>query len=175
MSDDEPMNDGEEYDLDGDSDQSEGNVGIENRYNGRLPVIPCTLSRRLPNIPVSRTLIDSDANICWTTIAVCMLHVTWHKHDSANLSRLPCSKTLVDSDAKAALEGFEKVLEMQGDEKGEWGFKALKQIVKLHFRFKRFDKMIERYITTLHNTLQHCTPRCNSTLGSERCGTITEW
>lgn len=55
------------------------------------------------------------------------------------------SKALIDSDAKAALEGFDKVLEMQGEEKGEWGFKALKQIVKLYFRLERFGDMIERY------------------------------
>ena len=59
-------------------------------------------------------------------------------------SEIECSKALIDSDAKAALEGFDKVLEMQGEEKGEWGFKALKQIVKLYFRLERFGDMIER-------------------------------
>ena len=34
---------------------------------------------------------------------------------------------------------------MQGDDKGDWGFKALKQIVKLHFRNEKYDQMITRY------------------------------
>lgn len=45
---------------------------------------------------------------------------------------------------KAALAGFEEVLEME-EEKGEWGFKALKQIVKLKFRMGQFQNMLVRY------------------------------
>lgn len=40
--------------------------------------------------------------------------------------------------------GFEEVLKMEA-EKGEWGFKALKQIVKLKFRLGDFRNMIVRY------------------------------
>jgi len=36
------------------------------------------------------------------------------------------SKALKEDDPKSALESFEKVLELE-QEKGEWGFKALKQ------------------------------------------------
>lgn len=54
------------------------------------------------------------------------------------------AKGLLDSDGNAALAGFEEVLKME-EEKGEWGFKALKQIVKLKFRIGEFENMLVRY------------------------------
>lgn len=54
------------------------------------------------------------------------------------------SKGLLETDNNAALAGFEEVLQMES-EKGEWGFKALKQIVKLKFRLGQFQDMITRY------------------------------
>jgi hypothetical protein len=54
------------------------------------------------------------------------------------------SKGLVDSDADEALAGFREVVRMEGD-KGEWGFKALKQIVKLQLKLKHHDKMLVSY------------------------------
>jgi hypothetical protein len=50
-----------------------------------------------------------------------------------------------DGGAKEALEGFQQVLTMEGGTKGEWGFKALKQIVKLHFKAGDADKMMDAY------------------------------
>nr|CAG4650081.1 EOG090X04DO [Sida crystallina] len=45
------------------------------------------------------------------------------------------SKALKEDDPKGALTSFQKVLdlEVQGGEKGEWGFKALKQMIKILF------------------------------------------
>jgi len=37
------------------------------------------------------------------------------------------SKALKDENPKAALESFQRVLELEKGDKGEWGFKALKQ------------------------------------------------
>eukprot|EP00124_Ichthyophonus_hoferi_P002724 Ihof_evm8s198 gene=Ihof_evmTU8s198 len=54
------------------------------------------------------------------------------------------SKGLKESQPDQALLGFEKVITLQ-QEKGEWGFKALKQIVKLTFRLARYDVMMENY------------------------------
>mmetsp|Transcript_11567 Transcript_11567/g.30108 ORF Transcript_11567/g.30108 Transcript_11567/m.30108 type:complete len:434 (-) Transcript_11567:290-1591(-) len=54
------------------------------------------------------------------------------------------SKGLVDSDASDALQGFREVVQME-TEKGEWGFKALKQIVKLQFKLKNYKPMLESY------------------------------
>lgn len=51
---------------------------------------------------------------------------------------------LEGSDPQEALEGFKAVLGMEGD-KGEWGFKALKQIVKLHYRLNQYKEMMEAY------------------------------
>jgi len=54
------------------------------------------------------------------------------------------SKALKEDDPKSALESFEKVLELE-QEKGEWGFKALKQMVKINYRLQQYDKMMKRY------------------------------
>ena len=45
------------------------------------------------------------------------------------------SKALKEDEPKAALISFQKVLDLeaQGGEKGEWGFKALKQMIKILF------------------------------------------
>lgn len=55
---------------------------------------------------------------------------------------------LSDDSSTGALNGFEQVLSME-QEKGEWGFKALKQIVKLLFRDGKFALMLDRYKTML--------------------------
>jgi len=52
---------------------------------------------------------------------------------------------LQDGKLQAALDGFKKVLEMQTDARGEWGFKALKQMVKALFRQSRYDDMMNSY------------------------------
>jgi COP9 signalosome complex subunit 2 len=40
---------------------------------------------------------------------------------------------LKEGDPKAALESFQRVLDLE-EEKGDWGFKALKQMIKINFR-----------------------------------------
>ncbi|KAL1503036.1 hypothetical protein AB1Y20_011105 [Prymnesium parvum] len=54
------------------------------------------------------------------------------------------SKGLLDSDVEAALQGFRDVISME-EEKGEWGFKAYKQMVKLQFKQKKFTEMMQSY------------------------------
>jgi COP9 signalosome complex subunit 2 len=54
------------------------------------------------------------------------------------------AKGLRDTNVPGALAAFEQVLTME-PEKGEWGFKALKQIIKVLFRQGEFRQMIERY------------------------------
>ncbi|KAL8095152.1 hypothetical protein AgCh_036559 [Apium graveolens] len=54
------------------------------------------------------------------------------------------SKGLVETDAEGALAGFAEVVEME-PEKAEWGFKALKQTVKLQYRLGRYKEMMESY------------------------------
>uniref|UniRef100_A0A4W5K5Q7 COP9 signalosome subunit 2 n=1 Tax=Hucho hucho TaxID=62062 RepID=A0A4W5K5Q7_9TELE len=54
------------------------------------------------------------------------------------------SKALKEDDPKAALSSFQKVLELEG-EKGEWGFKALKQMIKMNFKLTNFPEMMNRY------------------------------
>lgn len=44
------------------------------------------------------------------------------------------SKALKEEEPKAALTSFQKVLDLENGEKGEWGFKALKQMIKINFR-----------------------------------------
>eukprot|EP01023_Acetabularia_acetabulum_P003943 TRINITY_DN11644_c0_g1_i1.p2 TRINITY_DN11644_c0_g1~~TRINITY_DN11644_c0_g1_i1.p2 ORF type:complete len:113 (-),score=26.76 TRINITY_DN11644_c0_g1_i1:83-421(-) len=55
------------------------------------------------------------------------------------------SKGMVENkEFEGALVGFKELLSME-EEKGEWGFKALKQIVKLQFKMGRLQEMIESY------------------------------
>lgn len=55
------------------------------------------------------------------------------------------SKALKNSDPRAALDSFQKVLELEKDEKGDWGFKALKQMIKINFKLDNYDEMMTRY------------------------------
>lgn len=45
----------------------------------------------------------------------------------------------------AALQSFQKVLDLENGEKGEWGFKALKQMIKINFKLSNFTEMMTRY------------------------------
>ncbi|EGT34172.1 hypothetical protein CAEBREN_12604 [Caenorhabditis brenneri] len=49
-----------------------------------------------------------------------------------------------DGKLDEAIKAFEKVLELEG-EKGEWGFKSLKQMIKITFGQNRLEKMLEYY------------------------------
>ena len=51
---------------------------------------------------------------------------------------------LEDGQLEDALEGFARVVEME-QEKGEWGFKALKQTVKLHFKMGHDHEVMNAY------------------------------
>lgn len=45
----------------------------------------------------------------------------------------------------AALQSFQKVLDLENGEKGEWGFKALKQMIKINFKLLNYGEMMVRY------------------------------
>ncbi|KAG2448992.1 hypothetical protein HYH02_005746 [Chlamydomonas schloesseri] len=51
---------------------------------------------------------------------------------------------LEGDDPREAIDGFKQVVEME-QEKGEWGFKSLKQLVKLHYKLGQYAKMMESY------------------------------
>lgn len=55
------------------------------------------------------------------------------------------SKALKEDEPKAALASFQKVLDLENGEKGEWGFKALKQMIKINFKLADHKEMIRRY------------------------------
>ncbi|CAH2256731.1 jg10962 [Pararge aegeria aegeria] len=55
------------------------------------------------------------------------------------------SKALKEDEPQAALLSFQKVLELEGGDKGEWGFKALKQMIKINFKLSNFTEMMARY------------------------------
>jgi COP9 signalosome complex subunit 2 len=54
------------------------------------------------------------------------------------------SKGLVETDPEGALAGFAEVVQME-PEKAEWGFKALKQTVKLYYRLGKHKEMMDTY------------------------------
>lgn len=55
------------------------------------------------------------------------------------------SKALREDEPKKALESFQKVLELEGKEQGDWGFKALKQMIKINFRLGQHEDMMKHY------------------------------
>ncbi|CAH1103289.1 unnamed protein product [Psylliodes chrysocephalus] len=55
------------------------------------------------------------------------------------------SKALKEDEPAAALASFQKVLDLESGEKGEWGFKALKQMIKINFKLGNFEEMMARY------------------------------
>ncbi|XP_016962157.1 COP9 signalosome complex subunit 2 [Drosophila biarmipes] len=55
------------------------------------------------------------------------------------------SKALKEEEPRAALASFQKVLDLENGEKGEWGFKALKQMIKINFRLCNYEEMMVRY------------------------------
>lgn len=54
------------------------------------------------------------------------------------------AKQYKEDDPQEALDGFATVVE-QEDPKGDWGFKALKQMIKVNFRLGKYDAVIETY------------------------------
>ncbi|EGG20028.1 proteasome component region PCI domain-containing protein [Cavenderia fasciculata] len=55
------------------------------------------------------------------------------------------SKGLIEDSVPEAIESYERVIELENGEKGEWGFKALKKITKLNFQIQKYEKMISIY------------------------------
>ena len=51
------------------------------------------------------------------------------------------SKATKEESLKEALDGFAKVITLQS-EKGEWGFKALKQMLKINFKLGKAIKTL---------------------------------
>lgn len=68
------------------------------------------------------------------------------------------SKALRADDPRGALTSFQKVLELEGQDKGEWGFRALKQMIKINFVLVRCCSellMYYRYSQSPQVTLQN--------------------
>ncbi|KAG9510030.1 COP9 signalosome complex subunit 2, partial [Fragariocoptes setiger] len=55
------------------------------------------------------------------------------------------SKSIKESDPQAALVNFARVLELENGVKGDWGFKALKQMIKINFKLGQYEEMMRRY------------------------------
>lgn len=55
------------------------------------------------------------------------------------------SKALVEDSIPEAIKSYEKVVDLENGEKSEWGFKALKKVVKLSFKTGKFDAMLNKY------------------------------
>ncbi|KAG5517214.1 hypothetical protein RHGRI_037839 [Rhododendron griersonianum] len=58
------------------------------------------------------------------------------------------SKGLFETDPEGALAGFAEVVRMES-EKSEWGFKALKQTVKLYYKLGNYKGMMDAYSVML--------------------------
>lgn len=55
------------------------------------------------------------------------------------------AKTMKEENPKNAIPAFQKVLDIQGENKGEWGFKALKQLVKINFQLNNYAETMSKY------------------------------
>ncbi|KAI1379966.1 PCI-domain-containing protein [Hypoxylon crocopeplum] len=58
------------------------------------------------------------------------------------------AKQMKSNDPEDAIEEFLGIPELES-EKGDWGFKGLKQAIKLEFRLGRYDKAVNHYIELL--------------------------
>lgn len=67
------------------------------------------------------------------------------------------SKQLKEDNPEEALAGFAKVVELETPA-AEWGFKALKQTIKLTFRLGRHEEMMKNYRTLL-TYIKNAVPR----------------
>lgn len=78
------------------------------------------------------------------------------------------SKSMKEMNPMQALASFQKVLELQGSTKGVWGFKALKQMVKIHFQLNNYSETMSKYkelLTYIKNvTKNHGEKSINSIL-----------
>lgn len=78
------------------------------------------------------------------------------------------SKSMKEENPAVALASFQKVIELQGELKGEWGFKALKQMVKINFKLKNYTETMNKYKELLtyikHVTKNHGEKSINSIL-----------
>lgn len=54
------------------------------------------------------------------------------------------AKGSINTDLNEAIEMFNLVLDME-EKKGNWGFKALKQITKAYFQYGKYNEMVEKY------------------------------
>ena len=68
------------------------------------------------------------------------------------------SKGALESAPEEALEGFKGVVRMEaeGAGKGEWGFKALKQVVKIRFRLGQSKEMLADYRCAYIDRMSNC-------------------
>ena len=105
---------------------------------GRAPRAPARLPRRRPQrAPPAAMSDDEDFGFEYSDDD--------QEEDEVDVeNQYYNSKGLLETDEDDALKGFEEVVSME-EEKGEWGFKAYKQMVKLQFKRKRFAEMMTAY------------------------------
>lgn len=61
------------------------------------------------------------------------------------------AKARKEDEPEEAIKEFESVVETE-EEKGDWGFKALKQMIKLSYKLNKFNQALEHYGTLLEYT-----------------------
>ncbi|KAI9143479.1 PCI domain-containing protein [Paraphysoderma sedebokerense] len=61
------------------------------------------------------------------------------------------AKARKEDEPEEAIKEFESVVETE-EEKGDWGFKALKQMIKLSYKLNKFDQALKHYGTLLEYT-----------------------
>lgn len=55
------------------------------------------------------------------------------------------AKSLKNNGSELALDAFQMVLDFQAQVKGTWGFKSLKQMIKIYYHLGNYEVMMEKY------------------------------
>ena len=98
----------------------------------------------------------------------------WSESDEPDIdleNQYYSAKSLKGDDDDGALAGFKRVLELesQGEERGQWGFKALKQMTKINFYLGRFDAMLDAYRKNCQLFLSCQQKNCHHKLSTRNC------
>jgi len=67
------------------------------------------------------------------------------------------AKAIMDEEPKEAIKGFEKMLELE-KQKGDWGFKALKQLTLVYFKLGDSKKVLDKFKKFMEHAKSFVTP-----------------
>uniref|UniRef100_A0A0E0FK46 COP9 signalosome complex subunit 2 n=1 Tax=Oryza nivara TaxID=4536 RepID=A0A0E0FK46_ORYNI len=123
-----------------DDEPEEQDVDIENQYYNSKGYASCPWrASGWGQLAVSRDCVREGA--------LTSVHgLWWSRYREKKVKRRNNRRRegMVETDPEGALAGFDQVVRME-PEKAEWGFKALKQTVKLYYKLGKYKEMMDAY------------------------------